>query len=137
MAAVSNMGGTWVLDQERSRFAGGLRPGDVTLTIEHNEPQLKYTGTVNNPPEGAINDFKFEGAIDGKEYVVKQDNGDRRITFRRLNDRTVESISHGPEGEIRSRIAMSRDGNSMERRMTLKAPDGKTRSWTEVYAKKK
>jgi hypothetical protein len=113
-----------------------MRPGDVTLTIQHNDPQLKYNGTVNNPPEGAINDFSFDGAIDGKVHIVKQDNGDRKVTFRRINDRTVESVSRGPEGEIRSRITMSRDGNSMERNMMVKAPDGKTRKWTEVYSKK-
>ncbi len=136
MAAVANMGGTWVLDQKRSRF-GDVRPGEVVLTIQHEDPKLKYTGTVNNPPEGAINDFSFDGAIDGKEYVVKQDNGDRRVTFKRVNDKVVESVSHGPEGEIRSRITISDDGNSMERRMTVKMPNGKTRNWVEIYAKKK
>jgi hypothetical protein len=137
LAEVANMSGSWVLDAKRSRF-GKIRPGEVMLTVEHNEPRLKYSGTVNNATEGAINDFDFDGAIDGKEYVVKQDNkGDRRVTFRRVNDKVVESVTHGPEGEIRSRITMSADGNSMERRMSVKMPDGKTRSWVEVYAKKK
>jgi len=136
-AAVANMGGTWMLDQKRSRFADDMRPGQVTLTIEHDDPQLKYSGTTNNPTEGAINDFSYDGAVDGKEHVVKQDKGDRRVTFKRINGRTVESLSKGPEGEVRSRITMSREGHSMERRMTVKAPDGKTRRWVEVYTKKK
>jgi hypothetical protein len=137
MAAVANMSGTWVLDQKRSRF-GDVRPGEVVLTIEHNDPKFKYSGTTNNVVEGAVNDFAFDGAIDGKEYVVKQDNkGDRRVTFRRVNDRVVESVTSGPEGEIRSRITMSHDSNSMERRMSVKMRDGKTRNWVEVYAKKK
>jgi hypothetical protein len=135
MAEVANMGGTWVLDAKRSR--GDVKPGEVVLTVEHTEPRFKYSGSANNPTEGSVNDFAFEGAIDGKEYVVKQDRGDRRVTFRRVSDRVVESVSKGPEGEISSRITMSRDGNTMERRMTFRGADGKTRTWTEIYAKKK
>ncbi|MBC7924150.1 MAG: hypothetical protein H7039_00685 [Bryobacteraceae bacterium] len=138
LAAVSSMGGTWMLNEQRSRFGDNVHPGQVVLTIQHDEPKFKYTGTVNNPPEGYINDFSFDGAIDGKEYVSKQDNrGDRKVTFRRVNNRVVESVTTASEGEIRSRITMSRDGNTLERTMTLRGTDGKTRNWVEIYEKKK
>ena len=131
------MSGTWVLNEKRSRFADGMHPGQVTLTIQHDDPKLKYDGSTNNPEEGQNRDFHFDGAIDGKAYVVKQDGGDRNVTFHRTGDRVVESVSNGPAGEIRSRITMSHDGNTLERRMTLHGKDGKTRTWVEVYEKKK
>src|SRR4051812_36352316 len=107
LADVANMSGTWVLSDSRSRFGNNPHPSEVFLTIEHNEPKLKYQGTVNRPQEGAITDFRFDGAIDGKEYTVKEESGERKTTFRRLNDRSVESVTELDQGEVRSRITMS------------------------------
>lgn len=137
MAEVANMGGTWVLNEKRSRFGDNPRPGNVFLTIEHNEPKLKYSGTVNRAGEGSITDFTFDGAIDGKEYTTKQSSGDRKVTFRRVDDRTVESVTTTQAGEIRSTLIMSHDGRTLERRMSSQNKDGKRRSWTEIYEKKK
>src|SRR5688572_28225826 len=84
-ADVANMEGTWVLNEKRSRFGDNPRPGNVTLSVEHKEPKLKYSGSVNHPNEGHIIDFNFDGSIDGKPYTVKEDRGDLTVTFRRLN----------------------------------------------------
>src|SRR3954447_11563522 len=137
VAAVSNMGGTWVLNPKRSRFADGMHPGNVTLTIQHNDPKLKYDGTTDNPEEGQYRDFHFDGAIDGKEYVVRDADGDHRMTLKRVNDRVIESDTKTAAGEIKSRITISHDGNTLERRMSWRGNDGKTRSWVEIYEKKK
>lgn len=136
IAETANMGGSWMLNEKRSRFGDVPHPANVSLTIEHNEPKLKYSGTVSDPADGQINDFNFDGAVDGKEYVVKQDNGDRKVTFRRINDRTVESVSKFPDGELRSTLIMSADGRTLERRMRYSGKDAKNRSWTEIYEKK-
>ena len=136
LADVANMSGKWVLNDKRSRFGNNAHPSEVFLTVEHNEPKLKYQGTVNRPQEGAITDFSFDGAVDGKQYPVKEESGERKVTFHRVNDRTVESITSFDQGEVRSRITMSRDGNTMERQMTFRGKDGKTRSWVEIYEKK-
>lgn len=130
------MGGNWVLNEQRSRFGDNPRPGNVFLTIEHNEPKLKYTGTVNQPTEGSIQDFSFDGAIDGKEYTIKQDGGDRKVVFKRINDRTVESVQSLNGGQLRSGMTMSSDRKTLERTMNFKDRDGKNRTWTEIYEKK-
>ena len=136
MAEVANMSGSWIMNEKRSRFGDNPRPSGVTLDVQHEEPKLKYSGKVNHPNEGHIIDFNFDGAIDGKQYTVKEDRGDRQVTFRRVNDRVVESVSKWSDGELRSTITMSRDGRSMERRMNFKDRDGKRREWVEVYEKK-
>jgi hypothetical protein len=136
MAEVANMSGSWALNEKRSRFGDNPHPSQVFLKIEHNEPKLKYSGNTNHANEGQINDFQFDGAIDGKEYIGKQDNGDRRVTFRRVNDNTVESLSKLAEGELSSRETVSSDGRTLERRMTFRGKDGKTRRWVEIYEKK-
>ena len=136
LAEVANMSGTWALNLNRSRFGDNPRPSNVVLTIQHNEPALKYSGTVNHPNEGHIIDFSFDGAIDGKPHMVKEDRGERETTFRRVNDRVVESHSKWQDGELRSRITISRDGRTLERRMEFRDREGRKREWTEIYDKK-
>ena len=136
IAEVANMSGMWVLNPDRSRFGDNPHPSNVSLSIQHNEPAFKYTGTVNHANEGHIIDFNFDGAIDGKEYTVKEDRGDRKTTFRRVNDRVVESHSKWSDGELKSRITMSSDGRTLERRMEFTDRAGKKRDWVEIYEKK-
>jgi hypothetical protein len=136
LAEVANMSGTWSLNVERSRFGNNPHPGNVALTIQHNEPSFSYSGTVNHPNEGHMIDFNFDGGIDGKEYTVKEDRGDRKTTFRRVNDRVVESRSKWSDGELTSRITISSDGRTLERRMEFKDREGKKRDWIEIYEKK-
>ncbi|HYO81031.1 MAG TPA: hypothetical protein VES20_06500 [Bryobacteraceae bacterium] len=135
-AEVSNMSGTWILNEKRSRFGDNPRPANVTLNIEHSEPKLRYSGTVNHPNEGHILDFQFDGSIDGKSYTSKQERGDRQITFKRRSDRSVESSSKWSDGELTSVITMSGDGRTLERRMSFRDREGRKREWTEVYEKK-
>jgi hypothetical protein len=137
VAEVANMSGTWVLNLERSRFGDNPRPANVVLTVQHNEPALKYSGTVNHPNEGHIIEFQFDGAIDGKPHVIKEDRGDRQTTFRRVNDRVVESDSKWADGEEKSRITISNDGRTMERRIEFRDREGKKRDWIEIYEKKR
>lgn len=136
VAEVANMSGTWMLNLERSRFGDNPRPGNVTLTVQHDEPKLKYDGTVNHASEGHVIDFRFDGAVDGKPYVVKEDRSDRTITFKRVNDRTVASDSKWSDGQLHTTITISSDGRTMERKMDFKDRMGKHREWVEIYEKK-
>jgi hypothetical protein len=136
LAEVANMSGTWVLNPARSRFGKNPSPGNVSLTIEHKEPALKYSGTVNHPNEGHIIDFRFDGAIDGKPYTIREDRGDRTTTFRRVSDRVVESRSKWSDGDLKSTITISSDGRTLERRMEFSDREGKKRDWVEIYEKK-
>lgn len=136
LADIANMSGTWALDVDRSRFGDNPHPSNVTLTIQHNDPKLKYEGVVNHPNEGHIIDFRFDGAIDGREYTIKEDRGERRVTFRRVNDNVVESTSTWSDGELKSRLTVSGDGRTIERRMEFRDRTGKKREWVEIYEKK-
>lgn len=132
-AGVSNMSGKWVLNVSKSNWGGKPAPQKVELTIEHNEPSLKYKGTVEDANEVAKT-FQFDGSIDGKEYPVKTDTGESKAAVKRLSPNTISSTLRTQDGkseEVTTTI-MSKDGKSLTRKIRLKAPEG-TRNWTEVY----
>ena len=56
---------------------------------------------------------------------MKEDRGERQTTFRRVNDRVVESVSKWCDGELKSRMTMSHDGRTLERRMDFRDRAGK------------
>jgi hypothetical protein len=110
----------------------------VQLRIEHNEPSLKYSGTVTGSQEGHPDTFEFQGAIDEKIYPVKENNGatGRTIKFKRKSDNSVESWSSDANGmEEYAVTTVSGDGKSLTRTMHVKHKDGTRRSWTEHYDK--
>jgi hypothetical protein len=138
-ADVSNMSGTWSLNTKRSRWADKMTPPNtVTLLIVHNDPAFKYSGTVNQSGEDTPKKFEFDGAIDGKEYAVKEDNTERRIAWKRRDERIIESTSTLPDngGKERTTITMSRDGRALERRLEVTSSSGRKVEWVEVYEKK-
>ena len=83
-----NLSGTWMLDVNKSKWNAKARPNKVVLQIEHSEPKLKYTGTVTDAKD-AESTFSFDGAIDKKQYPLKESDGQRNITFSRLSATTA------------------------------------------------
>src|SRR6266436_1385416 len=81
-ADVANMSGTWILEVQKSKWNSKPPPQSVRITIEHNEPKLKYEGTITDAND-VTKKFSFDGAIDGKDY-----NG---ITVSRLTPYTITS----------------------------------------------
>ena len=69
----------------------------VDINIVHNDPTLKYTGTVQPPGERTASKFSFEGAIDGKQYTVKDDNGDYQVKLTRKSDNVIEGLLIGAD----------------------------------------
>ena len=138
-ADVANMSGTWVLNLKRSKFDSKMTsPGTVILEIQHNEPSLKYSGTVSRAGEKEPTKFEYSGAIDGKQYQAKEDQNTRTIVFRRRTQRSVESHSTLQDGKSKeyALITMSRDGKTLNRQIKFTDPNGAVRQWTEVYEKK-
>lgn len=113
-------------------------PSTVLLTIEHNEPALKYSGTVTPTTEDAPTKFEFNGAIDGKEYPAKEGSSERGMKFTRKSDRVIESDATLSDGsEEHSILTLSGDGRTLERRMRVRTRDGARREWTEIYEKRR
>ena len=135
-ADVANLSGVWKLNVEKSKFDKNAAPLNVQLKIEHNEPSLKYWGTVTGSQEAHPDEFEFQGAIDEKIYPVKTsvDSG-RTIKFKRRSDNSVESWSSDPHMEEYAVTTLSSDGKTLVRKMHVKHKDGKTREWTEYYDK--
>lgn len=140
VAEVANMSGSWWLNVKRSRWEDNKRPpNSVALTIEHNEPALKYSGIVNGPGEDDPRKFEFNGAIDGKAYGLVEDGKEqRKITFKRRSDRVIESESTLPGGQLHEHTTMtlSGDGRTLERKMEVRGGAGKGREWVEIYEKR-
>ena len=109
-------------------------PINVELRIQHNEPALKYSGTVQRNQESSPDTFEFDGAIDEKTYPVKESNSTgRTIKFKRQSPRSVESWSSDSAMEEYAVTTVS--GDTLIRKVRVKQKDGKVRDWTEVYDK--
>jgi hypothetical protein len=137
-ADVADMSGAWKLNVKKSKFEKNAAPLNVLLTIQHQEPALKYSGSVVGSQEAHPDTFEFDGAIDEKIYPVKENaKSGRTIKFKRVNDRTVESWSSDATGmEEYAKTTLQRDGKTMVREMTVKDNKSQTkRTWTEYYDK--
>lgn len=137
LADAYNMSGTWALNVKRSTWGQKPAPVRVDLTIQHNEPSLKYSGSVQPAGEQTPSKFSFDGAIDGKEYTVKDDTGSYKVRLTRKSDSVVEAVTIGHDGKTHetSTVTMQRDGKTMIRKLKAKLPDGRTSEWTEIYEK--
>jgi hypothetical protein len=133
-APVPNLTGTWKLNVQKSQWGKKAAPVSVIVVIEHQEPAWKYTGTVieaNNDEKK----FTYEGVIDGKERDATSGYGPGKMTMRRVNRFTIQSVFHSTDGRFTETAqTASTDGQVLTRRMNLKSPDG-TVSWVEVYEK--
>lgn len=136
-ADVANMSGSWKLNVKKSKFDKAA-PADVTLSIQHSEPALKYSGSVRGSQDSQADTFAFDGAIDEKIYPVKEGpNTGRTIKFKRKSGNTVESWSSDRDhiSEEYAVTTVSGDGKSLVRTMSVKHKDGTKRNWVEYYDK--
>ena len=134
-AEVADMSGTWQLNVKRSKWGKRASPESVVLQIDHKEPKLKYTGKVTDA-QGGVSTFSFDGAIDGKEYPVKEGDTERKITIKRLSPYTTTAEYKSADGKVNevTTNTTSRDGKTLVRRVTRTDAEGKT-TWTEAYDK--
>jgi hypothetical protein len=136
LAEAANLGGQWVLNIKESDWGKKKAPQNLVVNVEHQEPKLKYSGELTPSLEGQRVTFTFDGAVDGKEYRVREDNDERKIKVERVNDYTIKTTTTSLDGASTetATITIARDGKRLTRRITLKAPEGEA-TWTEVYDK--
>jgi hypothetical protein len=134
-ADAGNMSGQWKLNIEKSKWGEKHRPESVEIVIHHSEPALKYAGEVTDA-SGLVTKFEFDGAIDGKEYKVRDGDAVRSTTIKRISPLTTTTTMRSPDGKIteNTTTTISQDGKTLTRHIALKTPEGDTK-WTEVYDK--
>lgn len=132
-ADTGNMTGEWRLNIEKSKWGEKHRPQSVQIEIRHSEPELKYSGTVTDA-SGLVTKFAFDGAIDDKEYQVKDGSAVRNVRIKRISPVTTATTMKSTDGKIteNTTTTISQDGKMLTRHIILKTPEGTTK-WTEVY----
>lgn len=135
-AQTPSLTGAWDLNVAKSNWGKKAKPQSVEVTIEHSEPDLKYSGVAVDAQEHTRH-FEFAGKIDGKEYPVAREYGEGKITLKRANPATLNSEFRSTDGRFveRATTTLSKDGKTLTRQMRLKSPDGNL-SWTEIYEKR-
>lgn len=137
-AQVPDLSGTWQLNVAKSAWGKHPKPASAVITIEHHEPELKYSGTVIFPTGVTGGEhartFAFDGAIDGKEYPVTGTLGQGKMEFHRVNPAVVTSRFESSDGGLTetARTTLSPNGKTLVRDIHAKGPNG-DESWTEVY----
>lgn len=133
-----SIGGTWTLNVDKSQWGKRDKPTSAELRIEHNEPSIRYTGTVINANATDSREFKFEGAIDGQPHPALGPEGEGTMTITRVNRSTTKWTFRSNDGKVseESTTTLSDDGKAITRRIHRKSPQGEF-TWTEVYEKVK
>jgi hypothetical protein len=129
-AEAANLTGTWDLDIEQSDWGKKDKPVSAQVEIQHNEPALRYEGTIITGTQGESRRFAFDGAIDGKQRALAGGS----MVVRRVDDRTITSEYKSADGRTveTTRTTISDDGRRLTRRVHAEGPTG-TVAWTEVY----
>jgi hypothetical protein len=124
-AAAVNTTGTWKLNVEKSDYGKRPKPKEATVTVEHKEPSLKYTVTGTDG-EGKPMNIQFSGAIDGKEYPLIGSANVAKVSVKRINDTTTESIGRSADGKVVENVTVtvSADGKTLTRTAKVTRPDG-------------
>lgn len=135
-SAPGDLTGDWHLNVEKSRWGSVSKPVSVVVHIEHREPALSYHGEIVYANEDT-RQFGFAGAIDGKQYPLTRSYGEGKVTLKRLDVRTIESVFRSDSGGYTetARTSVSQDGKVLTRHLRLQGPDG-VKTWTEVYERR-
>jgi hypothetical protein len=132
---VPNISGTWTLNVEKSKWGNTQKPVTASVEVDHQEPKLKYTGQVVYTGDDSRK-YAFDGAIDGKDYSANPSYGTGKISLKRVNAYTFDSVFKTDDGKIieTTRTVVSHDGKVMTRSIHLQG--AQDRHWTEIYEKK-
>jgi hypothetical protein len=126
---VMNLSGVWQLCIERSDFGGARAPQRIDVTIEHQEPYLRYSGTFVDP-EGKRLPFEYEATLDGGSRFS---NG-VTISSRRIDACTTTSEWRSQDGQRIETTVMkvSPDGRMLAVKRYIASPEG-TLDCLELY----
>jgi hypothetical protein len=132
----ADMTGAWRLDVASSSWGNAHRPLTVMMDIDHQEPVLRYSGSILYASEDT-RQFAFDGRIDGREYFMERSFGAGRIVLRRLSPNSIRSVFRTNDSQYTETAVttVSRDGRRLTRRIHVTGPAGDTH-WTESYVRR-
>lgn len=133
-ASGQNASGTWILNPAKSNFNGMPAPRDVTLVIDEQGDNLKYTVTGTSPDGKPIHE-SYDGPMNGKPVNVVGAQMPATASFTRTAD-GVAGQYQTEHGVMKLHSSLSPDGRTLTVEWTGTDKEGKPMSWTEVYDKK-
>ena len=122
-AATPNLSGTWILQVDKSDFAGMQAPASRTDVVDHQEPKLTIKRTVS--ANGQENSTTLIYGIDSKPY--KNMVGPSEVTSTlHWEGSTLVSVSTVPNPQagdvtITDRYDLSQDGKTLTQKRTFSA----------------
>lgn len=125
----ANMGGTWKLNIQKSKWGKRDKPTQAEIQIEQHDPSFKYKGSVLNADGTDARWFEFDGAIDGKSYPVSGPEGAGSITIQRV-DAKHDPVALYVQGRQSHR---GRDHIHLSRRQGADAPHSPQRPPRRIH----
>ena len=125
--------GTWKLNLAKSTYSPGPAPKSTTVVIT--APNGGISQTVDTvPATGAASHWVATGKFDSKDNAVKGNPNGDTISFRKINDRSYETITKkGGKTMQTSVVEVSADGKTRTNTQTGVTADGKPMKNKAVY----
>ena len=125
----TNLSGAWKLSLDKSDFGGGRIPRSIDVTVEHDEPSIRYSGIFTDS-EGICASFEFEAILDRS---LHSSHG-VTISSKRIDDNTTEFEWTSEDKELMETTVMraSASGRVLTVKRHVEGPEGAF-SCTEVY----
>jgi len=135
-AAIPNLSGTWVLQVDKSDFAGMQAPSARTDVVDHQEPRITIKRTVT--ANGTENSSNLVYGIDGKPYKNMVGPSELTSTLH-WEGSTLVSVTTAPNPQggditITDRYELSQDGKTLTQKRTFSVP-GQELTQTMVLVK--
>ena len=135
-SSVPNLSGTWVLQVDKSDFAGMLVPTSRTDVVDHQEPKLTIKRSVTANGQETTSNLVY--VIDSKPYknMVGPNEYTSALHWEGSTLVSVSTVQDPRAGEvtITDRYDLSPDGNTLTQKRTLSA-QGQSATQTIVLAK--
>ena len=121
-----NFSGTWKLNAEKSDFGAMPGPKSRTDKIDHQDPDLKVTSTVETQKGEYTSNLKY--TTDGKESTNQMRNNPVKSTAKWDGDAlAIDSKANfnGNDVTIKDKWSLSKDGKTLTINRQLEGPQGK------------
>jgi hypothetical protein len=130
--------GTWKLNPDKSKSPGGRLPHPTSTNIIEFQGEKLHLISDQTSTTGEKEHVEYTAALDGKEYPVKSTPPGPQpytISLKRIDSRTREFVEVLGKLTIKGRDALSEDGKSFSRIVSIKDAQGKDSSIIQFFEK--